>query len=156
MLCTCIGGAFAQARTAPSAADPGTLGTRPEHGVTASGIVQRFTRSPTGAVDGFVLDSGMMVHFPGYLSRQVTGLVAENARVRVNGILVTGTDPGAVQLLEARTITELDRNVTLTVTGTGASQPGSTVSGDEAGGTAGSEDAGAAGGGAAGAAGTGR
>jgi hypothetical protein len=153
LLFACLGGVLAQQPTAPGAPDPDALGTEPRQSVTATGRVQQFTHSATGAVDGFVLDTGTVVHFPGYLSRQVTGLVSQNARVRVTGIMVSGTDPGAARLLEARTITELDRKVTLTVTGSGVNQPGSTVSGDGDGAADGAAGAGGAGTGAAGGAG---
>jgi hypothetical protein len=119
--------------------------------VTATGVVQRYTTSATGAVDGFVLDDGTTVHFPGYLGPKVSALLGENAQVRVNGLLVSGTRPGATSLLEARTITDLKSKRTLTVTGSGAALPGSTTTDDGAGDTA--TGAGGAGGGAAGGAG---
>jgi hypothetical protein len=112
LVCAAAGGAFAQQGGNAVTSSPGGLGTDPERFASASGMVQQFTRAPTGAVDGFVLDEGTTVHFPSYLARQVTDLVKEGSSVRVDGLLVSGTRQGGArqggtQLLEARTISEL-------------------------------------------------
>jgi hypothetical protein len=150
------GVALAQQETPARPTDPRGIGTAQQEPVTATGTVRAFTHAATGAADGFVLSDGTAVHFPAYLGAKVLALVAQNARVRVTGLLVEGTDPDAARLIEARTITDLRSNRTLTVTGTGATQPGSTLSGDEAQGGAAGAGGGAAGGGAGGAAGTAR
>jgi hypothetical protein len=152
-----LANAFAQQSTVPGSTSPS--GAEPQRVVSAAGTVQRFTRSATGDVDGFVLEDGTTVHFPAYLSRQVTALVAQNAQVRVTGLMPEVAGARATRLLEARTITDVASNRTVTVTGSGSTQPGATVTGDDAGGAAGAGAGGAAGGAGAaggGAAGTGR
>jgi len=145
--------AYAQQSTRPGTAGAQGIGTEPQRSLTVSGTVRSFTHSATGATDGFVLDNGTVIHFPAYLGRQVTALIDENAQVRVSGILVSGTDRDAARLVEARSITDVASNKTLTVTGSGTSQPGSTLSGEEDAATGGA--GGAAGPGGGGAAGTG-
>jgi hypothetical protein len=143
--------AWAQQSTGAGAASPS--GAEPQRVVTATGTVQRFTKSATGAPDGFVLEDGTMVHFPAYLSQQVTALIAPNAQVRVTGVMPEVAGTNAPRLLEARTITDLSSNRTVTVTGSAGTQPGATVSGDSpaaAAGAAGPTGGGAAAGGAAG------
>jgi hypothetical protein len=133
------------------APDPSDAGTARQEPVTATGTVRSFTYAATGAADGFVLSDGTAVHFPAYLGQQVTAFVAHDARVRVTGLLVAGTDRDAARLLEARTITDLRSNRTLTVTGSGSTQPGGTLSGEDAEGGAAGGAGGAAGAGGAGA-----
>ena len=139
-----VGTQAASAQQPASPPAPG-IATEPQKSITVTGSVRHFTHAATGDVDGFVLDDGTTIHFPAYLSRQVTALVSEKARVRVAGLLLAGSDADAARLLEARTITDLRSNRTLTVTGTGSAQPGSAVSGDDAAGAAGTGGAAAGG-----------
>lgn len=51
----------------------------------ASGVVSRFITTPDGAVDGFLLEDGMQIRFPGYMSTMVTDTVAVGDAVSVKG-----------------------------------------------------------------------
>ena len=155
----CTVSARLPAQQPATARAPSTDGTEVQQPMTAAGVVQRFTHSATGAADGFLLDDGTAVHFPAYLAAQVARLIAPNANVRVTGLMVEGTDRGATRVLEARTITDVASNRTLTVAATGENLPGSTDSSGDAGtgngGTAGGGAGAAGGAGAGGGAGTG-
>jgi hypothetical protein len=82
---------------------------------TLTGKVARFTRAPTGEIDGFELDSGAIVHYPPFLSDEITSLVAIDHQVRVTGVGGggPGTGANAVNVLEARTITNVTTNRTV-------------------------------------------
>jgi len=114
------------------------------------GAIARFTRAPTGEIDGFVLERGLMVHFPAYLASKVSALLGEAREVEVRGIVARGTDPDGTSVLEARTITNPASGRTLTVTAAAGGIPGT---GGSATGAAGSDEGGGstAGGGGAGA-----
>ncbi len=88
------------------------------------GAIARFTRAPTGEIDGFVLDRGLMVHFPAYLAPKVRALLGETREVEVRGIVARGTDPDGTTVLEARAITNPASGRTLTVTAAAGGIPG--------------------------------
>ncbi|HZP88500.1 MAG TPA: hypothetical protein VFB54_16935 [Burkholderiales bacterium] len=91
---------------------------------TTRGRIERFTHAPTGEIDGFVRDSGLPVHFPVYLTNLVTRFLGNDRQVRVDGLLMKGTQRMGVTVLEAQTITNLANNETLTVTAASENEPG--------------------------------
>jgi hypothetical protein len=55
-----------------------------------AGKLERFTMNPDGAIDGFVLNDGILVHVPPHLSDQVRAAVNQGDEVRVRGVKPRG------------------------------------------------------------------
>jgi len=97
----------------PALPDKGLDATPPLQQV--SGAIVRYTKAPTGEIDGFVLEQGVSVHFPAYLAPRVRALLGDAREVQVQGILVRGTDRDAATVLEARAISNPASGQSLTV-----------------------------------------
>lgn len=106
----------AQPRSDPAPMPAPTL-TEDQRPVTVTGAVRAFTRAPTGEVDGFVMRDGTVVHFPTYLSKRVTAFVGTGGALRVMGVMTTGRDRDGQSVLEAQTISNLETNRTMRLSG---------------------------------------
>jgi hypothetical protein len=72
------------------------------------GTVQRFTLTPRGDLDGFLLADGTDVHLPPHLSTQLAAAVRQGDAVSVRGYR-----SGAVPLVVAAAVTDLANNQTV-------------------------------------------
>ncbi len=101
--------AFAQplppgAAVPPVAAPPPTVAAPafdPNQLPAARGTVARFTLTPRGDIDGFLLADGTEVHVPPHLSAQIAYIVRLGDPVTVRGLRAT-----AVALVEAASVTD--------------------------------------------------
>jgi hypothetical protein len=98
---------------------------------TVTGTILNYTRTPSGEVDGFTLDSGQRVHFPPALSAKVSEQFPPNMPVQVIG--QRQTDPDGRQVIEADQLTNPSTHATLDIASARAAQPPSAVGGSGAG-----------------------
>jgi hypothetical protein len=67
------------------ASNPAFPTTDFEHLQVGKGKVERFTMTPTGRLDGFLLEGGAQVHFPPHLSEQLGATVRAGDTVSIEG-----------------------------------------------------------------------
>jgi hypothetical protein len=77
---------------------------------TTHGVVQSFTTSPRGAVDGAVLDNGTRLHWPPHMQDRFRNLLLQGDQVRASGRLETG--PAGETHFEVQSVTDLRTNRT--------------------------------------------
>jgi hypothetical protein len=111
--------------TASAPAPAAQAAVSPASSVT--GTIQNYTRTPSGDVDGFTLDSGQRVHFPPDLSAKVSEQFPPNMPVHVTGRLQT--DPDGRQVIEADQLTNPTTHATLDIAAARAAPPSSAVGG---------------------------
>ncbi len=78
---------------------------------TVQGTVRSLTRAPMGEIDGAILDSGTVIHWPPHLADRFSGVAVRGDRIRVTGWMETGPE-GDTQL-EVRTITNVRTNASI-------------------------------------------
>jgi hypothetical protein len=93
---------------------------------SVNGTIQNYTRTPTGEVDGFVLDSGQRVRFPASFGPKVSEQFPPNMAVQVTGRRTT--DPDGRQVIEAEQITNPASRATLDLTAAPSAVGGSGTS----------------------------
>jgi hypothetical protein len=75
--------------------------SRAAEAITVSGVVTDYTTTPGGDLDGVVLGSGEVVHFPARAGARVRPLIRRGSRVIVRGRL---RSESGRRVLEAQTI----------------------------------------------------
>ena len=88
---------------------------------TVQGTVRSLTTAPMGEIDGAILDSGTVIHWPPHLADRFSGVAVRGDRIRVTGWMETGPE-GDTQL-EVRTITNVRTNASLANDGPGPPPP---------------------------------
>jgi hypothetical protein len=88
---------------------------------TATGMIQNYTRSPAGEVDGFVLTTGQRVHVPEGAGAKLSDQFPPNTPVQVIGHAQTGSDGRTV--IEADQLTNPQSKATLDLTALRATPP---------------------------------
>ncbi len=73
----------------------------------ASGIVDRFITTADGAVDGFILEDGMQIRFPGHMSTLITDSVAVGDDVTVKGEETSSNSMWAKQIITSKNAGEI-------------------------------------------------
>jgi hypothetical protein len=73
----------------------------------ATGKVSRFLATPTGEVDGFILEDGMQVRFPPHMSTAITNDVAMGDTVTVKGFESTSNVIRAEKIVTAKNAHEI-------------------------------------------------
>jgi hypothetical protein len=85
-------------------------------GVTnMTGVVRSFNYGPAGAIDGLLLDSGVIAHFPPEQSNQIASIAPVGALVRVQGWTHFG--PAGDRVLDVETITNGYTRASLNIQG---------------------------------------
>jgi hypothetical protein len=82
---------------------PPAIGLNLDGGMPIGGVVRAFNYGPAGDVDGLILNSGVIIHFPPEQSSQVTPLAPLGSRVQIRGWSHIG--PAGDQLIDAQNIT---------------------------------------------------
>jgi hypothetical protein len=96
-------------------------------GNSVTGTIQNYTRTPSGDVDGFTLDSGQRVRVPPELSAKVSEQFPPNLPVQVTGRRVT--DPDGRTVIEADQLTNPTTHATLDLAAARGAAPSSAVGG---------------------------
>jgi hypothetical protein len=94
---------------------------------SVTGTIQNYTRTPSGDIDGFTLDSGQRVRFPAELSAKVSEQFPPNMPVKVTGRKLT--DPDGRSVIEADQLTNPTTHATLDIAAARAAAPSSAVGG---------------------------
>ena len=80
---------------------------------TVTGDVSRFTTAPKGEIDGAVLDSGTVIHWPPHLGSQIADVIHKGDQVRAQGANEAG--PEGDRHFEIRKITNVGSNAAVDV-----------------------------------------
>lgn len=72
-----------------------------------SGIVARFITTPTGEVDGFILEDGMQIRFPSHMSTAITDSLAVGDSVIAKGYESTTSVMWATQIVTPKNAEEI-------------------------------------------------
>lgn len=75
---------------------------------TITGTVRHMNTAPRGEIDGAVLDSGVLIHWPPHMQDQFRGLVTVGDRVQATGRMETG--PAGDTHFEVQSVTNLRTN----------------------------------------------
>jgi hypothetical protein len=78
---------------------------------TVQGVVRSSTTAPMGEIDGAVLDSGTVIHWPPHMSDRFGGIAVRGDQVRAIGWMETG--PEGNTHLEVQTVTNLRTNASV-------------------------------------------
>ena len=73
----------------------------------ASGVVERFITTADGAVDGFILEDGMQIRFPGHMSTLITDSVAVGDDVTAKGEETSSNSMWAKQIITPKNASEI-------------------------------------------------
>ncbi|MES2802093.1 MAG: hypothetical protein V4654_06345 [Bdellovibrionota bacterium] len=73
----------------------------------ASGTVSRFVTTSEGAVDGFILEDGMQIRFPGHMSTLITDTVAVGDEVTIKGSEPSSNSMWAKQIITPKNAKEI-------------------------------------------------
>jgi hypothetical protein len=90
------------------------------------GTVQQLTSAPMGEIDGAILDSGTVIHWPPHLADRFSALFARGDRIKISGWTETG--PAGDSHFEVQFLTNLRTNGTFGVDGTAFSSAGGPAS----------------------------
>jgi hypothetical protein len=106
-LALCSGLAFAQTGPSPQQQMPGSSAFA-YSAQQFAGTMQRFTLTPRGDLDGFVLSDGTVVHMPPHLSAQLAAAIRQGDPVVIRGYRLSG-----VPLIVATAATDTTTNQTV-------------------------------------------
>ena len=73
--------------------------------MSVTGVIEYFTASPTGDIDGLMLNEGTIVHWPSLLGQRFREIVEQGDRVKATGVSATG--PNGNPVLEIRKLENL-------------------------------------------------